>query len=163
MLSPQYPWHSQTKKFRKLFIAPEGSRIIRADFSQIELRVAAEVSGDPVMIRAFKEDQDLHTLTASLIMNKSIQDISGSERQKAKAVNFGMLFGMGAESLQEYSFTSYGVVLSIDEATAFKRKFSASYPGLASWQQRQMGNTETRTLSGRRRIWKDCTVTGHNY
>jgi DNA polymerase I len=147
------------EKFRKLFIAAEGSRIIRADFSQIELRVAAEISGDPVMIKAFNEDQDLHTLTASLIMSKPVQDISGSERQCAKALNFGMLFGMGATSLQEYAFNTYGVTLSVENAEQFIRTFCLSYKDLSRWQQQQQGKTETRTLSNRRRIWKDNAVT----
>jgi DNA polymerase I len=143
------------KKFRNLFVAPEGSRIIRADFSQIELRVAAEISGDPTMINAFKAKQDLHKLTASLIMQKPVKDISDSERQRAKAVNFGLLFGMSAKSLQESAIKSYGVYLSIEDAEKFKMRFYLSYKGFAKWQQQQINKIETRTLSKRRRIWKD--------
>lgn len=152
--------HGTPKKqeFRELFIAPEGSKIIRADFSQIELRVAAEISRDAVMIKAFNENKDLHTLTASLVMNKPVNDISDSERQRVKAVNFGMLFGMGAESLQKSAINSYGVYLSIEDAKEFIRRFYLSYPGLTMWQQQQKGKTETRTLSNRRRIWKDNAV-----
>jgi len=143
------------KKFRNLFVAPEGSRIIRADFSQIELRVAAKISGDPTMIKAFNEGQDLHTLTASLIMEKLVKDISDSERQRAKAVNFGLLFGMSAKSLQESAINSYGVYLSIEDAEKFRMRFYSSYKGFAGWQQQQLCKFETRTLSNRRRIWKN--------
>jgi DNA polymerase I len=143
------------KKFRNLFTAPEGSRIIRADFSQIELRVAAEISRDPTMINAFKAKQDLHKLTASLIMGKLVKDISDSERQRAKAVNFGLLFGMSARSLQESALKSYGVYLSIEDAEKFRLRFYSSYQGFTKWQQLQIYKTETRTLSKRRRIWKD--------
>jgi DNA polymerase I len=143
------------KKFRSLFVAPEGSKIIRADFSQIELRVAAEISGDSRMINAFSANQDLHKLTASLLMDKPIKDISDSERQRAKAVNFGLLYGMSAKSLQTSAINSYGVYLSLDDAEKFRLRFYSSYQGFARWQQLQLYKTETRTLSDRRRIWKN--------
>jgi DNA polymerase-1 len=143
------------KEFRNLFVAPEGSRIIRADYSQIELRVAAKISGDQTMINAFKGKQDLHKLTASLLMDKPIQDISKTERQRAKAVNFGLLFGMSTRSLQKSAINSYGVYLSIEDAEKFRMRFYSAYAGFAGWQQQQLPKTETRTLSNRRRIWKD--------
>jgi len=143
------------KDFRNLFAAPKGSKLIRADFSQVELRVAAEISGDPTMINAFRANQDLHKLTASLIMKKPIEDISDIERQRAKAVNFGLLFGMSAKSLQASALNSYGVYLSLKYAEKFRRRFYFSYKGFADWQQQQLYKTETRTLSKRRRIWKN--------
>jgi len=146
------------KEFRRLFIAPEGSSIIRADFSQIELRVAAEISGDPMMIKAFNQGQDLHRLTASLIMNKSIEDISNDERQRAKPVNFGLLFDMSAQGLQEYAMTSYRVFLPIEEAEMFRNRFFSAYQGFAQWQHDQRYKVETRTLSGRQRIWNNQCV-----
>jgi len=145
----------KSKKFRRLFIAPPGSAIIRADFSQIELRVAAEMSGDSMMIKAFNEDHDLHALTASLILEKPVKYISKSERQQAKAVNFGILYGIGAKNLQESAISTYGVYLSLEDAEKFKIKFYSSYKGFAYWQQQQLYKTETRTLSKRRRIWKN--------
>jgi DNA polymerase I len=146
------------KEFRRLFIAPEGSAIIRADFSQIELRVAAEISNDNRMRAAFKNGQDLHRLTASLIMNKSIDQISDDERQRAKPVNFGLLFDMSAQGLQEYAMTSYQVFLPIEEAEIFRNRFLSGYQGFAQWQQKQRFKVETRTLSERRRIWKDQVI-----
>jgi len=142
-------------EFRSLFVAPEGSKIIRADFSQIELRVAAKISRDPTMINAFKAKKDLHKLTASLIMDKPIQDVSDPERQRAKAVNFGLLFGMSAKSLQEYAMISYQIFLSMEDSERFRYRFYSSYKGFEDWQQKQLCKNETRTLSNRRRIWKD--------
>jgi DNA polymerase I len=151
--SPNIHSIPKRKEFRRLFIAPKNTVIIRADFSQIELRVAAEISGDIRMIQAFNKGQDLHRLTASLIMGKAIEEISKKERQRAKPVNFGLLFDMSAKGLQEYAMTSYQVFLPIEEAKMFQCRFLSAYQGFNQWQQEQRCKIETRTLSGRRRIW----------
>ena len=86
--------------FRRCFIAPPGSRLVIADYSQIELRVMAELSGDPRMLAAYQAGEDLHTLTAALLLDKAMDQVTRAERQAAKAVNFGLIYAMGAEGLR---------------------------------------------------------------
>lgn len=95
---------------------------------------------------------DLHTRTAQILTGSA--QVSRDQRQRAKAINFGMLFGMGAPSLQKYALESYGVTLTDQEAEAYHATFRQGYPGLTAWQRRQEREhpTETRTLAGRRRI-----------
>ena len=124
------------------------------DYSQIELRIAAKISGDKEMLSAYAEGRDLHTLTAQSLTGHT--DVSKDERKLAKAVNFGLLYGMGAKGLQSYALKSYGVEMNLEEAALYRRRFFETYPGLKKWHERGRldwlrGDTETRTLSGRRR------------
>ncbi len=138
---------------RECFIPEEGHRLIFGDYSQIELLVTAEISEDERMIEAFRRGEDLHRFTASLITGENIEDITSEERQLAKALNFGLLFGMGARGFRAYALQNYGVAMSEREAEKFRSKFFKSYQGLKSWQNRQKNTAmETRTLVGRRRI-----------
>jgi DNA polymerase-1 len=146
----------RTAGFRQCFIAPPGSRLVIADYSQIELRVMAELSGDPRMLAAYQAGEDLHTLTAALLLNKAMDQVTRAERQAAKAVNFGLIYAMGAEGLQSYAQHSYEVTLTLEEARSFRERFFAAYGGIAEWQQQireALPLTESRTLSGRRRQW----------
>ena len=143
------------KEFRSCFKAPEGNRLIIADYSQIELRIAAEISRDQRMIDAYLKGMDLHSLTASLITGKTIGSISKEDRQAAKAINFGLIYAMGPEGLMDYARQTYGVPLSLEQATKFRRKFLEAYTGISQWHQavkRGMAK-ETRTLCRRRRLW----------
>jgi len=148
----------RTAAFRRCFIAPPSSQLVIADYSQIELRVMAELSGDPRMLAAYQAGEDLHTLTAALLLDKAMDQVTKAERQAAKAVNFGLIYAMGAEGLQSYAQQSYGVTLTLEEAITFRTRFFAAYGGIAEWQQ-QMRETmpvmESRTLSGRRRQWTE--------
>jgi DNA polymerase I len=106
------------------------------------------------MLAAYAEGRDLHTLTARNLTRG--EDVSKDERKLAKAVNFGLLYGMGAKGLRSYALKSYGVVMSLEEAALYRRRFFETYPGLKKWHERERldwlrGDTETRTLSGRRR------------
>jgi len=148
----------RTAAFRRGFIAPPGYRLVIADYSQIELRVMAELSGDPRMLAAYQAGEDLHSLTAALLLEKSMDQVTRDERQAAKAVNFGLIFAMGAESLRTYAQQTYGVTLTLEEATTFRTRFFEAYAGVARWQQQireAMPVMETRTLSGRRRQWAE--------
>jgi DNA polymerase-1 len=137
------------------YIRPPQRRIfVIADYSQIELRIAAKISGDTEMLSAYAERRDLHTLTAQSLTGH--QDVSKDERKLAKAVNFGLLYGMGAKGLQVYALKSYGVEMSLEEATLYRRRFFETYPGLKRWHERERrawlrGDIETRTLTDRRR------------
>ncbi|MBC8059564.1 MAG: bifunctional 3'-5' exonuclease/DNA polymerase, partial [Clostridiaceae bacterium] len=141
------------KEFRECFVPARGHKFVIADYSQIELRVAAEIAKDETMLEAYKKGQDLHALTASLIANKSIIHITKEERQAAKAVNFGLIYAMGAKGLQGYAKTVYGTDMTLEEAEVFRNRFFKAYKGIANWHavmKRQINVTESRTLSGRR-------------
>jgi DNA polymerase-1 len=89
---------------RSYMRAPEGRVFIIADYSQIELRIAAKISGDKEMLSAYAEGRDLHTLTAQSLTGH--KDVSKDDRKLAKAVNFGLLYGMGAKGLRSYALRS---------------------------------------------------------
>jgi DNA polymerase-1 len=140
---------------RSYIRAPEGRVFVIADYSQIELRIAAKISGDTEMLSAYTEGRDLHTLTAQSLIGR--EEISKDDRKLAKAVNFGLLYGMGTQGLQSYALRSYGVEMSLEEASLYRKRFFEAYPGLKGWHARerwawQSGDTETRTLSRRRRM-----------
>jgi DNA polymerase-1 len=140
---------------RRYVRATEGRALVIADYSQIELRIAAKTSGDERMLRAFAEGLDIHEITARGLTGR--EEVSKEERRLAKAVNFGLLFGMSAGGLRAYARASYGVEMTLQEAERYWQDFFASYPGLKAWHDREYrdlkkrGNTETRTLTGRRR------------
>lgn len=141
------------KEFRSCFIPAKGCKLIIADYSQIELRVAAEIAQDDTMLEAYKKNMDLHALTASLIANKPVDNITKQERQAAKAVNFGLIYAMGARGLQGYAKSVYGIDLSLEEAELFRNRFFSAYRGIAKWHERMKKATdvkESRTLGGRR-------------
>jgi DNA polymerase I-like protein with 3'-5' exonuclease and polymerase domains len=107
------------------------------------------------MLGAYAEGHDLHTLTAQSLTRR--EEIGKDDRKLAKAVNFGLLYGMGAKGLQVYALKSYGVRMSLEEAALYRRRFFETYPGLKRWHDNQRrvwqrGQTETRTLTGRRRL-----------
>jgi DNA polymerase-1 len=134
--------------------APEERILIKSDYSQIELRIAAKISGDERMLEAYESGEDLHSITAKSITGQ--EEITKEERKLAKAVNFGLLYGQGAEGLRSYARNSYGVEMTPAEAERYRRRFFETYPGIKRWHERerrewQNGNTETRTLAGRRR------------
>jgi DNA polymerase I-like protein with 3'-5' exonuclease and polymerase domains len=139
---------------RSYIRAPEERVFVVADYSQIELRIAAKISGNTEMLSAYAEGRDLHTLTGQSLSGK--EEISKDDRKLAKAVNFGLLYGMGVKGLQTYALKSYGVEMSLEEATHYRRRFFQTYPRLREWHEHerrawQRGDTETRTLTGRRR------------
>jgi DNA polymerase-1 len=143
-------------RYRKCFLAPPGRVLIKADYSQIELRIAAKISGDAKMIIAFQSGQDLHALTASLVLNKQLADVDKDDRRIAKAINFGLLYGMGWRGFQRYANSNYGLGLTEQQARSYRKAFFAAYPGLARWHRQVMDQHagETRTLTGRRRLFK---------
>jgi DNA polymerase-1 len=140
-------------RYRCCVVAPPGRVLVKADYSQIELRIAAKIANETNMIEAYRQNEDLHTRTARLVLGK--QDVTKADRQLAKALTFGLLYGMGADKLREYARTSYGVELTGAEAKRHRSTFFATYPRLKRWHG-QVGATkdgavETRTLAGRRR------------
>lgn len=151
------------ERFRACFTAPEGRKLVIADYSQIELRVIAQFTQDQRMIKAYRTGQDLHRLTASLMLQRNLKEITKSERQAAKAVNFGLVFGMGAAGLKAYAAETYNSTMSIEEAELFKKRFFAGYKGVEKWQRqiRLTSPVEERTLAGRKFIFrKDSGMAG---
>lgn len=143
------------KEIRACFRAPAGRRLIVADYSQVELRVAAALSGDERMIAAYQEGRDLHRQTAALITGTPLDAVTPEQRQAAKAVNFGLLFGMGAAGLAAYARNEYGVELSLERAEEFRARFFEAYTGVRRWHERARrtiaarGPIAIRTASGR--------------
>jgi DNA polymerase-1 len=149
------------RAYRELFRAPEGRCLVKADYSQIELRIAAVIAPDEAMLQACCDGVDLHTLTAAGLVGTRPDAVTGAQRQLAKAVNFGLLFGMGAARLQETAWQDYGVRLSEGEAYQHRARWLELYPGIRRWHNR-VGDTvknrhaiDTHTLYGRRRIGID--------
>ena len=136
------------RRIRKAFVAPEGHRLVAADYSQIELRIMAHLSGDEGLLRAFAEDRDIHRATAAEVFGRKEQEIDDEQRRAAKAINFGLIYGMSAWGL--------GRQLGMDRNTAqeYVDRYFERYPGVRAYmdrtreQAREQGHVET--VFGRR-------------
>jgi DNA polymerase-1 len=142
---------------RRCIVAPPGRVLIKADYSQIELRIAAKVSGDKALLEAYRQGEDLHARTARSVLG--IQEVTKQDRQLAKALNFGLVYGMGHRGFRKYAKSQYGLDLSEDDARRYRNAFFKSYPGLAAWhrQVRTRRAKETRTQAKRRRLLNSRT------
>jgi DNA polymerase-1 len=120
-------------RYRACFRAPDCRVLVKADYSQIELRIAAKISGDAEMAADYQRGEDLHARTARTVLG--IAEVTKEHRQLAKALNFGLLYGMGAKGFRDYARNNYGVDLSLENAQAYRSAFFKSYPGLAAWQR----------------------------
>jgi DNA polymerase I-like protein with 3'-5' exonuclease and polymerase domains len=136
--------------YRRCVVAPPGRVLIKADYSQIELRIAARIADDERMIDAYRRGEDLHTLTARNMTGRA--EVTKQERQLAKPVNFGLIYGLSARTLRVKAKVEYGVELTAEQAESYRATFFNTYRGIARWHIRlkmsQFG--ETRTLAGRR-------------
>ncbi len=144
---------------RRIFAAPEGRSLIVADYGQIELRIIAEISKDPVLRQAFLDGKDIHNMTAANITGKPLEEISKDDRQKAKAVNFGLVYGMGAAGLVRYAGNAFNVEMSLEEAEITSHRFFQTYSGIKDWHTQIKRNADKieflETLSGRKRYYPD--------
>jgi len=132
--------------YRACFRPGAGRVLVKADYNQIELRIAAQVAGDKRMIEAYQAGDDLHALTARTVLNTEDGEIRPEDRQAAKALNFGLIYGMGAPRLREYAANSYRVEMTEEEAWRFRERFFKTYPGLRRWHRSQRdGPVATRT------------------
>ncbi len=143
---------------RSCFIARPGCVLVVADYSQIELRAAAALADEPRMLDAYERGADLHLQTAELVLGRPA---TKNDRQLAKAVNFGLLYGQYPEGLARYAKQSYGVEMSVDEATTIRRNFFEGYEGLQGWHRRTWDQAsgdahQSRTRLGRRRLLEDA-------
>ena len=136
------------RRIRQAFIAPPGSKIVAADYSQIELRIMAHLSQDNGLLTAFAEGLDVHSATAAEVFGVDIDAVSGDQRRKAKAINFGLIYGMSAFGL--------GKQLGIgrNEAQEYIDLYFARYPGVAEYMARTRDSAHdigyVETLRGRR-------------
>jgi DNA polymerase I-like protein with 3'-5' exonuclease and polymerase domains len=132
------------KEFRSIFGGEEGYTWIKADYSQIELRIAAWQAREQTMLQAYRDNNDLHRLTAMMVLG----DDSDEARQVGKTLNFGLLYGAGPGTLQRIARTNYDVFLDIHEAREYREQFFRAYPALESWHQSMRRSLE---LSGESR------------
>lgn len=123
----------RNKTLRSLFTAPKGRVFLEADYSQIELRVAAHIAQDKNMLKIYREGGDIHTETARTLCGG---EPTKEERNKAKAVNFGFLYGMQAKGFVAYAFDNYGVVFTPEEAERYRELFFQRYSGLLPWHSK---------------------------
>lgn len=128
--------HQVDRKLKPCFIAPSGWKFTSFDYSQIELRFAAMLSGDENLLRAYTEERDVHRLTAAAVTGKPEDDITPEERYQAKAVNFGFLYGQLAPGFRNYAFEQYGLEISLEEAEDARTKFFELYPGLLDYHEK---------------------------
>jgi DNA polymerase I-like protein with 3'-5' exonuclease and polymerase domains len=147
------------ESFIRQHVVPKpGYAFIIADYSQVELRVAAGLSKDPIMCKAYAEGNDLHRLTAALTQEKYVEQVTPDERQAAKAINFGLIYAMGARGLQQSAKASYGVEMGLEQAETFRKRFFENYHGLATWQHNMSVEGKrlgyVRTAAGRIRSYR---------
>lgn len=139
------------RRIRSAFNAPPGKCIISLDYSQIELRVAAGLSGDEKLIDVFKKGTDIHTAVAANVFNVPLEHVDKEMRRRAKVINFGILYGMGVNALR----TNLGASVTRDEASKYLEEYFTSYPKLSRWVEATKRNAErlgyVETVFGRRR------------
>ena len=148
------------RRLRAYFTAPEGRALCDADYSQIELRVLASIAGDKNMIEAFNTGTDIHTVTASQVFGLPVDMVTPELRSRAKAVNFGIVYGIGAFSLSK----DIGVTRA--EADRYIKNYLATYPSVAEYMEKTIENAKkdgfVTTLYGRRRRLPELSSSNGN-
>ncbi|WP_162068199.1 DNA polymerase I [Burkholderia sp. THE68] len=138
------------RRIREAFIAPPGSKIVSADYSQIELRIMAHISGDASLMRAFKEGEDVHRATASEVFSVTPLEVDNDQRRIAKVINFGLIYGMSSFGLAS------NLGITRDAAKLYIDRYFARYPGVAAYMENTRmsakANGFVETVFGRR-LW----------
>lgn len=144
------------REMRKFFCAKDGWLLVDADYSQIELRVLAHISGDENMIEAFKNNNDIHAITASQVFNMPLEMVTPLMRSRAKAVNFGIVYGIGAFSLGK------DIGVSMREASQYIKNYLAHYSGVDEYMKRVVERAKldgyVETMFGRRRYLPELST-----
>jgi len=137
------------RKIRKAFVAGDGCVLMDADYSQIELRVLAHMSGDEELINAYKTDQDIHKITASKVFNTPLEEVTPLQRRNAKAVNFGIVYGISSFGL------SQDLSISRKEAAEYIEQYFATYPKVKEFLDKLVSDAKEKgyitTMFGRKR------------
>ncbi|MGH9799719.1 MAG: DNA polymerase, partial [Blastocatellia bacterium] len=148
--SPGLQQIPHTVEYRSCFRAPEGRRLIVADYSQIEMRILADFSADEALLKAFDSGADLHRTTASQMFGVPLADISPRQRESAKGLNYGLIYGMGAEGL------AGRIGSTVKEAEGLIDRYFNAYSGVARWlheaAESAVRERSARTASGR--LWR---------
>ncbi|NUS60039.1 MAG: DNA polymerase I, partial [Lysobacter sp.] len=136
------------RRIRRAFVAPEGRRIVACDYSQIELRIMAHLSEDPNLLRAFTSGDDIHRATAAEVFGRTLEEVTNNERRAAKAINFGLMYGMSAFGLAKQLGIGRG------EAQDYIALYFSRYPGVRDFMERTRQEARERgfveTVFGRR-------------
>ena len=136
------------RRIRQAFIAPPGRRILACDYSQIELRIMAHLSGDPGLVQAFASGQDVHRATAAEVFGATVETVTGDQRRAAKAINFGLMYGMSAFGLARQLGIGRG------EAQDYIALYFSRYPGVRDYMDRTRAQARedgfVKTVFGRR-------------
>lgn len=144
------------RELRRFFNAKDGFVLVDADYSQIELRVLAAMAHDETMIKAFNSGDDIHAITASQVFSVPIEEVTPADRRRAKAVNFGIVYGIGAFSL------SKDINVSVKEADRYIKSYLANYSGVARFMEKCKSDAKEKgyaeTLFGRRRYLPELTA-----
>ncbi|WP_431687083.1 DNA polymerase I [Hahella sp. NBU794] len=152
--------NEQGRRIRQAFIAPKGCKLISADYSQIELRIMAHLSGDEGLLKAFSEGLDVHQATAAEVFNVAFDEVSSEQRRKAKAINFGLIYGMSAFGLARQIHVERG------EAQSYIDKYFERYPGVLNYMNRIRAEAQdtgyVETLFGRRLYLPDIRSSNRN-
>lgn len=148
------------RELRRFFNAKDGFVLVDADYSQIELRVLAAMAEDEMMKKAFLENLDIHTATASQVFSVPMDEVTSDDRRKAKAVNFGIVYGIGAFSL------SNDIGTSVQEADRYIKGYLANYSGVAAFMEKCKSDAKSKgyaeTVFGRRRYLPELTSSNAN-
>jgi len=146
----------QGRKIRQAFIAPESHKIVAIDYSQIELRIMAHLSNDPGLVNAFSEGKDIHRATAAEIFAIDLDEVTTEQRRSAKAINFGLIYGMSAFGLAKQ------LNIGRQEAQQYQDKYFQRYPGVLTYMEdtRQQASEQgyVETLYGRRLYLPDINA-----
>ena len=141
---------AEGRRIREAFIAPPGSMIVSADYSQIELRIMAHLSGDKSLVEAFTNGEDVHRHTASEVFDTPRDQVTSEQRRYAKVINFGLIYGMSAFGLAQ------NLAIERSAAASYMDKYFARYPGVAQYMERTRSEARERgyveTVFGRR-LW----------
>ena len=147
-------------ELRKMFIAGPGNVLVDADYSQIELRLLAHISGDEAMRRAFVNGEDIHAVTASQVLGIPLEQVTKQQRSNAKAVNFGIVYGISAFSLAQ------DIHVSVAEARAYMNSYLAKYSGVREYMKKVVEQAKedgyVSSLYGRRRALPELASHDHN-
>ncbi len=147
--SPSLHQIPHEQAYRECFRAPTGRKFVIADFSQIEMRILAEFSNDAALIAAFLAGEDLHRTTASQMFAEPLEQVTKRQREQAKGLNYGLVYGMGADGLANR------LSCTVLEAEGLIHRYFAAYPGVARWLEEaaNIAVTERRSRSASGRLW----------